>query len=337
MPLLTPELFPLARQVRAVCVNGDADGLCALRILCHGRKDQPQIITGVKRDQALAGRVAPGSVPSLAVIDLALTRNAEAVAAHLDAGTAVFYIDHHASGPVPDHPDFHHLIDPSPHGNASSLTYGLACGGTKGEPSRRAALGAFAVAGLFGDNLDASARELAAALGLSEAQTARLGEMGRLLNYNAYGRDLEDLRAAPLELYAGLMDSAGALDFAEHSPFMETLRLGRAEDFSRAANAYAPAPNVWLLPAEAWARRVSGDFANALARERPDRAHAVLTADGRHGYVVSVRAPLGGGPSAAALCARFQTGGGRAGAAGINALPEEELERFLREFAAYYY
>jgi hypothetical protein len=34
-----------------------------------------------------------------------------------------------------------------------------------------------------------------------------------------------------------------------------------------------------------------------------------------------------------ALCAKFETGGGRAGAAGINFLPEIELKRFFTEFA----
>jgi hypothetical protein len=32
------------------------------------------------------------------------------------------------------------------------------------------------------------------------------------------------------------------------------------------------------------------------------------------------------------LCGRFETGGGRKGAAGINHLPEDEVERFVALF-----
>ena len=51
------------------------------------------------------------------------------------------------------------------------------------------------------------------------------------------------------------------------------------------------------------------------------------------GFVVSVRAPLSASGGANELCNRFG-GAGRAGAAGIDQLPEHELERFIGEFAA---
>jgi hypothetical protein len=50
------------------------------------------------------------------------------------------------------------------------------------------------------------------------------------------------------------------------------------------------------------------------------------------GYLVSVRAPVERPRGADALCAKFETGGGRSGAAGINTLPEAELQRFVAEF-----
>ena len=87
-----------------------------------------------------------------------------------------------------------------------------------------------------------------------------------------------------------------------------------------------------MLPAEKWARRISGVFGNQLAVESPAQAHAVLTAKPDGGYVVSVRAPLATKSGADELCSQFDTGGGRKGAAGINHLPESEVGRFIACF-----
>jgi len=93
---------------------------------------------------------------------------------------------------------------------------------------------------------------------------------------------------------------------------------------------------VYLLPAETWARRVSGVFGNQLANQHPDRAHAVVYHREQGGYVVSVRAPLNNRKGADELCGKFPTGGGRRGAAGINHLPLTELDNFIREFKRQY-
>jgi single-stranded DNA-specific DHH superfamily exonuclease len=89
---------------------------------------------------------------------------------------------------------------------------------------------------------------------------------------------------------------------------------------------------VFVLPDAAWARRVSGVYANDLASAHPQRAHALLTrAPGGH-YVVSVRAPLSNKSGADELCKRFETGGGRKAAAGINVLPEDRIPDFVAAF-----
>jgi hypothetical protein len=90
---------------------------------------------------------------------------------------------------------------------------------------------------------------------------------------------------------------------------------------------------VFRLPPADWGRRVIGTFANALAQAHPERAHAVLV-PGAAGYLtVSVRAPLqalhgGMTQGADALCRRFDTGGGRIGAAGIDRLPAARVDEF---------
>ena len=53
-------------------------------------------------------------------------------------------------------------------------------------------------------------------------------------------------------------------------------------------------------------------------------------------YLVSVRAPFEGRTGAEAVCSQFDTGGGREAAAGINRLPENEVERLIAALAAQY-
>ena len=88
-----------------------------------------------------------------------------------------------------------------------------------------------------------------------------------------------------------------------------------------------------VLPDAAWSRRVLGPFANELALRDPQRAHAVLKRLPDGGYAVSVRAPCAT-PRGAVELAREFGGGGRAAAAGIDRLPEDELPRFIARLAA---
>ena len=73
-------------------------------------------------------------------------------------------------------------------------------------------------------------------------------------------------------------------------------------------------------------------FANDLAQQNPGRAHAMLSTLPGNGFLVSVRAPLSNKTGADELCRQFDTGGGRKAAAGINFLPESELDRFTDAF-----
>jgi len=103
---------------------------------------------------------------------------------------------------------------------------------------------------------------------------------------------------------------------------------------------------VVQLADEAWARRVSGVFGNELANASPDKAHVVVTLNDSTmndnklsmdtTYTISLRAPLNNKQGAGDLCASFPTGGGRAAAAGINALPEEMLGDLFTSVAKYY-
>ena len=83
----------------------------------------------------------------------------------------------------------------------------------------------------------------------------------------------------------------------------------------------------------AHARLLSVDVEQAIAL---DGVYAVLTgaditAWGKP-FLVSVRAPMSNKQGAADLCMQFPTGGGRAGAAGINDLPAGSLDDFVAAF-----
>ena len=114
------------------------------------------------------------------------------------------------------------------------------------------------------------------------------------------------------------------------------LKSGYAEDMAQAMGMRPemerPSGRVFILPAEKWARRISGVYGNLLASQSPAQAHAVLTRKPQGGYLVSVRAPLTNKARADEICGQFETGGGRRGAAGINHLPETEFDRFISVF-----
>lgn len=123
---------------------------------------------------------------------------------------------------------------------------------------------------------------------------------------------------------------------SERPDIYATLEEGFIGDSEKAAaiTPYSeqPGSRVFMLPDEPWARRISGVYSNELTNRAPDTANAVLTEKPDGGYVVSIRAPLNNRTGADELAASFPTGGGRKAAAGINALPAEQLNTFIDAF-----
>ncbi len=306
--------------------NGDADGICALHQLRLAEPRQAVLVTGVKRDIALLKRVDAGSGDRVTALDISLNKNREPLLRLLQAGAMVEYFDHHQADDIPAHPNLHAHIDTGAEW-CTSLLVNRHLGG-RHLP--------WAVVAAFGDNLADSARAAAAPLGLSPAALAELQTLGECINYNAYGETVEDLYFDPAELYRQIHAHVDPLSFIHEDPAFHVLQSGYEQDMAQ-ARACRPmhesaAGAIYLLPDAAWSRRVSGVFGNALASAAPQRAHAVLTQKGDGGYLVSVRAPLAVKAGADVLCSQFETGGGRKGAAGINHLPEAELQRFVAAF-----
>lgn len=303
--------------------NGDADGICALIQLRHAEpRPDAVLITGVKRDIQLLERIPSKDVGRIAALDISFDKNRDQVIRLLQDGADVFFCDHHFAGEIPEDSGLEALISPAP----EVCTSALISGRLRGRYAEWASVGA------FGDNLDATADKLIANLEHLVDRDA-LRQLGICVNYNAYGASLEDLHFAPAELYQRMARFKSPSDLIkEDGKLFETLTEAYREDMHSANTAPRAVEDediaVISLPDAAWARRVSGVYGNDLANQSPDRAHAVLTEiDG--GYLVSVRAPLSNRSGADEVCRQFETGGGRAAAAGINKLRHAELGRFI--------
>lgn len=305
--------------------NGDADGICALQQL---RLEEPRasvLVTGVKRDVGLLERVSARAGDELTVLDISLKSNAPALRRLLEQGARCRYFDHHAAGDIPRHPNLKAFVDTAPDTCTSLIVDRYLSGRHR----------VWAVVAAFGDNLPAAALRAAAPLGLDGGDLHRLRELGEAINYNAYGDTVEDLHYHPGDLFETLSHYRDPRDFLDAEPIFDVLRSVCQDDLDRAERIQPEVASercaVVVLPDAAWSRRIHGVFGNHLAQQHPGRAHGVLVAK-PGGYTVSVRAAADKPSGADALCIKFDTGGGRRGAAGINFLPESELERFLAEF-----
>jgi hypothetical protein len=303
--------------------NGDADGLCALHQLrLEAPADAAVLVTGVKRDIALLGRVDAREGDTVTVLDVSADANRAALASLLDRGVHVEYFDHHFAGELPVSRYLHAHIDLSPD-TCTSLIVDRHLNG-----ARRA----WAIVGAYGDNLPRAARACAESLHLQPAELARLRELGENLAYNAYGDREQDVIIPPADLYRALKAYADPLRFVDEEDVCRRIGEQKRADLDMAdcvePEIVLPGAMFYILPDEAWGRRARGVLANTLANRVPTVAHAVLSINGQGSYTVSLRAPLASPTGADAVCRRFQTGGGRASAAGVNQLPRDKLGPF---------
>jgi len=316
--------------------NGDADGIIALVQLRLAEPKESCLITGVKRDISLLKQVDVNKADSVTVLDISLEKNIAALTQLLNAQISVFYVDHHRTGDIPTSNKLTQFIDL----DANTCTSLLVNHYLENRYAK------WAVAAAFGDNMKVSAQQLAEKIGLTTKQTTLLAELGVYVNYNGYGSCVDDLHFHPKALYQALIEYSDPLDLiAQPNSVFSQLKTAYHQDMEKAQSAKVLAENkrckIVELADEAWARRVSGVFGNELANISPGKAHAVLTLNKKalnsdRTYTVSVRAPLNNKQGADEICVQFPTGGGRAGAAGINQLPQEQLEYFIQVMSNYY-
>jgi len=306
--------------------NGDADGICALHQLRLANPVTSILVTGVKRDINLLKKVHAAQGDNITVLDVSLDKNRDGLELCLNAGAKVLYFDHHFAGDIPQHENLQAYIDTDANMCTSLLV----------NKYLNSEYLAWAVTAAYGDNLFVTAEEAAKPLELSAEELEQLKLLGTCINYNGYGSSLDDLIFTPENLYQKIKPYADPFDFINNEPAYQTLVNGYLADSENAAAIQAEYKSdshaLFILENEKWAKRVSGVFANQLAQENPNRAHAMLTRNNDNGFVVSVRAPLNNKTGADELCRQFESGGGRKAAAGINHLAHADYKKFRAAF-----
>lgn len=310
--------------------NGDADGLCAQHILFL-ELGPPQLrVTGLKREIELLERIPPGAAGHVHALDISLKRNLAALSALLKRGNVkVTWYDHHEPGVPPIHPSLELHVNQAPETCTAAIVNAVR--------GHRQPL--WAAMAAFGDNLPATGSSLASAGGASAHEAQLLRRAGSLLNYNAYGELPGDQMFPAADLAKRMEAYSSALDFCWDAivfgPLASQFEADQEALQTLSPLADAPRAKAFVVPDAPFARRYAATWANERVLERPDEALAVLHAVSEGAYRISVRASRAGGPPASDLAIEFG-GGGRKLAAGIDALPAGDLDRFLRRFTEYF-
>jgi hypothetical protein len=307
----------------AFLFNGDADGILSQHMLWLQGLRPALRITGMKREIELLERLPATFRGHAYVLDISLKSNAKAAHDFLKRGVGpLFWYDHHESVEMPAGPNFEAHIHPT----AGQCT-AMIVNGVFGH-----AYDLWAAAAAFGDNVTASAEALLKRQSASDSVRHALAEMGELMNYNAYGEP-EDAFISPLDFALRLEGFQNPLTFFQESGIFSDLARQMQEDQSHCQSLEPWQKRgqaaVYRVPDAPWARRFGATWMNRLIRQNPDQAFAIFQARREGGYLVSLRAPHLGRFStwnAAQFASQFPTGGGRMQAAGINALPENQLE-----------
>ena len=176
--------------------NGDADGIIALLQLRLAEPRVSKLITGVKRDIQLLQQVPANLATSVTVLDISMEKNLAALAGLLAQNIDVFYVDHHRTGLIPNSEYLTEIIDT----DANTCTSLLVNQHLAGQYAL------WAIVAAFGDNMLKAAEQLSQQAGLSDQEQAQLKALGIYINYNGYGRTVDDLHVAPDVLFTTLLN-----------------------------------------------------------------------------------------------------------------------------------
>ncbi len=283
--------------MRWFAYNGDADGICSMVQwgLVHGVEGKR--ITGVKRDIVLLDRIHPSEDDEVIVMDISLARNHSMAQKLAQGGADITWFDHHLAGDKIE--SINAYIDTSDNVCTARIVEQYL-----GVESN------WAQVALHGDGLS------------KHSSIPEYKELGELLNYNGYGADLTDLHFHPDELMMLCLESKTPEQFMQ-SPAFAKLKQGFDYDISN-AESITEQDGFFLLPNEAWARRVVGVMAHRI-NEKGAGPH-VIAIDKGSTFQISMRGQTGIGE----LCAMFG-GGGRATAGGIDNLPKAEITALMNE------
>ena len=308
--------------------NGDADGILARHQYRLMFPDKGvELVSGLKRDIQLLRQVEPVEGLEIKVFDISLESNEREARALLGRGASMEWFDHHARGPLEDGQGLITHIDLSPRCCTSLLVDAHLEGRAR----------TWAIAAAFGDNLADVAMPLGLNMHLSSYQIEALKLLGETLNYNGYGEARSDMAVWPVDLARELSYYSDPWAYVAASESFDKILEQKQADEALMGQAeilhLSTSGEVCLLPKGMASRRMSGLYSNERVFAEPDLAHAIVThLEDETGYCVSIRAPKNRPHGAGALASRFPSGGGRAGAGGINVLPKAKLTEFFDAF-----
>ena len=306
--------------------NGDTDGIFAWHQLRLAHPRDATLVTGVKRDVGLVGRVEAGEGDLVTVLDVSHAKNRKDVQRLLDSGAMVEYFDHHDPGELLEHPNITYHINTEPNVSTGLIVNSHVKGKNR----------LWSIATAFGDNHMDLAMNMAKSENLSEEQTTLLKQIGLVVNYNSYGQTVEDLFFPPEEI-AKAVKACGSdiFRFTEQSDIFPTLLENFSADMSSAVcqEPYSISDNavIYTLPNEGWTHRIMGSFSNHLVSTNKDLACAIAVLNSDGTYRISVRSSINNPYGAGDLCKKF-SGGGREKAGGVNNLNASEIDNFKKEF-----
>lgn len=310
--------------------NGDADGITSvLQFKKHTNSDS-KLITGVKRDIDLLRKIDINKTKELRVFDISLEKNLTYIKSIIKNKINTIYFDHHKPGNIPKSKYFEYYINTRPTICTSLLV-------SKYFADQYLE---WAIVGAYGDNLIEVADKEFARVGKTMQQRKQLHQLGKLINYNGYGLNIDDLHFDPADLVKALMAYSSPYELVKdsNSPF-HILKDSYSEDLFKAEQSktiyQSNKLKVIVMHGDAWANRISGEYGNILANKHPNRAHIILT-ELQDEYRVSIRSPKREPFGAFKLAQKFPSGGGREGAAGINFLEKNLLDDLLKNAKAMY-
>ena len=310
--------------------NGDADGLCGITQLRLANPKQSTCVTGVKRNNILLNDARLSGNSQLTVVDISLHSNLRGLTRALDQECSVEWFDHHHPGVIPKHRNLVTHIDTDPRVCSSLIINKLL--------NNRFAH--WAIVAAFGDNLEESAYSLATTCGTPQVTIDVLKDLGVCINYNSYGACIEDLHYHPETLYNIMQEFDEPMSLVAETDILPTLKAHYEADLTYARNTPVKVINEYvaiaILPNTKWARRINGIYANTLSNHFPDRAHAILI-EKSDGYTVSIRAPKANPVNAQVVALKFETGGGRHAAAGIQHFTADEINKLVHELTQQYF
>jgi hypothetical protein len=130
-------------------------------------------------------------------------------------------------------------------------------------------LSTWTIAGLFGDNLDNVALKYCKKLCLTPDHISMLSDIGKLVNYNSYGKNYSDLIENPITILEEARMYKDPIRFYCETSIVNKIRKQLDEDFELSLS-YYNGENIIFLPNTCWALRIYGILGSYISNNNKE-------------------------------------------------------------------